>query len=114
NQNRWLLAVSQKLADDVNPQWLLYDDERNRPQAGVNLTRLLNDATVAYVEYSGGRAPPLLAQALAQPGDVDFRSRLATGVTYTAPSKLSLTLEYDYNGAGLDKGDWNSLRRGSP
>jgi hypothetical protein len=42
-----------------------------------------------------------------------FRSRLATGATYTTASKLSWTLEYEYNGAGLDKAEWGVLRRGA-
>jgi hypothetical protein len=114
NQDRWLIALSQKLADDFNPQMLLYSDERNPPQLGVNLTRLLNDATVAYLEYSGGRSASLLAQAQRRSDNVEFRSRASAGLTYTAPSKLSVTLEYEYNAAGLDRNDWNALRRGAP
>src|SRR5581483_9292899 len=103
HRDRWLLAASQKFAEDFNPQFLLYGEEHRAPQYGVNLTSLLNDATVGYLEWSGGRGPSLLAQALAQPDDGRFRSRAATGLTYTAPSKLSVTLEYDYNEAGLDE-----------
>ena len=112
NQDRWLIVVSQKLAGDISPQWLLYDEERGSPQLGVNLTALLNDATVAHLEWSGGRSRSLIAQALAQPDDTAFRSRLATGLTVTFPNKLSVTAEYQYNGAGLDDDRWDSLRRG--
>ena len=49
-----------------------------------------------------------------QPDDSAFRSRSAAGVTYTAPSKLSLTLEYDYNGAAVDDEGWEALRTGPP
>jgi len=111
---RWLLAASQKLSDTLNPQWLLYGGAGESPQLGINLTALLNDATVAYVEWSGGWAPSLVSQALMLPDDTAFRSRLATGFTYTAPSKLSLTLEYQYNGAGLDEAGWDALRLGPP
>ncbi|MFL6622221.1 MAG: hypothetical protein ACJ8NR_06340 [Sulfurifustis sp.] len=114
NQNRWLLALSQKLGDDFNPQWLLYDDAGGSPQLGVNLTALLNDATIAYLEWSGGRSRSLLSQALAASDDTSFRSRAAGGLTYTAATKVTVTLEYDYNGAGLDEDDWNRLRTGPP
>lgn len=114
NQNRWLIALSQRLAPDVNPQWLLYDEEHRSPRMGLNITTLVNDATVVFFEWSGARSPSQRAQALGLADDTRFRSRVATGLTYTAPSKLSLTLEYDYNGAGLDENDWNALRQGPP
>lgn len=114
DQDRWLFALSQKLADDFNPQFLLYDDARGAPQLGVNLTALVNDATVAYLEWSGGRNRSLLAQALAQPETTAFHSRAAGGLTYTAATKVTVTLEYDYNGAALDDDAWNRLRAGPP
>lgn len=113
NQDRWLISLSHKLVDDFHPQWLLYGEEGDAPQFGVNLTHLLNDATVAYLEASAGRSPSLISQALARADDTRWRTRFATGATYTAPSKLSVTLEYDYNGAAPDTNDWNALRQGS-
>jgi len=107
NRNRWLLAASHQLADNVNPQVVLYGDERQPVQMGLNLAMLVNDATVAHVEWSGGRQKSLLAQALPlAPGvsqDEVFRNRVAAGMTYTSASKLSLTAEYHYNGAAVDE-----------
>ncbi len=113
NQDRWMLVLSQKLTRELNPQILLYDDERDSPQIGLNVSMLVNDATVAFLEWSGGDNSTLISQALGQPDDSSFRSRLATGFTYTAPNKLSLTLEYQYNGAAPDEDDWEALRQGS-
>jgi opacity protein-like surface antigen len=113
-RDRWLLAASHEIAKNLNPQLLVYGGGGQSPKLGLNLTTLLNDATVAYVEYSGGRAPTLLSQALMLPPDIAFRSQLAAGLTYTTSSNLSLTAEYEYNGAGLDHGDWDALRRGPP
>lgn len=110
-RDRWMLTASQKIGP-FNPQLLLAGGEGQSAQLGFNLTGLLNDATVAYVEWSGGRTRPMLSQALGRAGDSTFRNRVATGLTYTTGSNLSLTVEYDYNGAGLDKDDWNNLRRG--
>ena len=117
NRNRWMLAASQQLADNINPQFVLYGDARQPVQMGVNLAMLVNDATVAHIEWSGGRQKNLLAQAL--PGsptvtqDEAFRNRLATGLTYTNASKLSITAEYHYNGAAVDEAVWNALRSSS-
>jgi hypothetical protein len=111
---RWQLAASQKLSDALNPQWLLSGGAGQSAQLGLNLTALPNDATVVYLEWSGGRAPSLAAQALAGRDDAVFRSRMSTGLTYTTPNNISLTAEYQYNGAGLDQAGWNALRRGPP
>ena len=113
-RDRWLLALSEKLSDALNPQWLLSGGAGQSPQLGLNLTALPNDATVAYFEWSGGRAASLAAQALTSRDDAVFRSRLSTGLTYTTQNNVSLTAEYEYNGAGLDQDGWNALRRGPP
>ena len=113
-RDRWLVSLSHKLFEGVSPQWLAYGGAGQPPQFGLNFTALLNDATVGNVEWSAGRAPSLVSQALMRPDDTVYRSRLATGLTYTTSRKLSLTLEYEYNGAGLDQAGWSSLRHGSP
>jgi hypothetical protein len=111
---RWQVALSNKLSNAINPQWLLSGGAGQSPQLGLNVTALANDATVAYVEWSGGRTASLAAQALKSPDDAAFRSRLSTGLTYTTPNNISLTAEYQYNGAGLDRAGWDALRRGPP
>jgi hypothetical protein len=117
NRNRWMLAASQQLAANVNPQFVLYGDTRQPVQMGVNLAMLVNDATVAHIEWSGGRQRSLLAQALplspTVTQDEAFRNRLATGLTYTSASKISITAEYHYNGAAVDEAVWNALRSSS-
>jgi hypothetical protein len=113
-RDRWLLAGSYAVSKQLNPQFLLYGEAGQSPQVGLNLTTLLNDATVAYVEYSGGRSSSVLAQLQMPAPASAFRSRLATGATYTTTGNLSLTIEYEYNGAGLDRAAWDALRSGSP
>jgi opacity protein-like surface antigen len=112
NRNRWLLSGSQQLAEGFSPQWSLYGEQHASPQLGVNLTGLANDATVVYLEWAGGRSRSLLSRTSGG-DDSAFRSRLATGLTYTAASKLTWTVEYEYNGAGLDRAGWDTLRRGA-
>lgn len=112
-QDRWLVALSQQVAG-FNPQWLLYGEDQQPPQLGFNLTGLLGQATVAYVEWSGGRSASQMAQALRAGDDTAFRSRLATGLTYTTDNKLSITAEYDFNGAALTPDAWDALGRRAP
>jgi len=109
HRGRWLLTTSQKIMDGFSPQFLLQGGDGQKPQLGINVTTLIGNATVAYVEWSGGRSPSLLSQAVGGPDDTTFRSRLATGITYTTPNKLSLTLEYIYSGAGMAESDWHAL-----
>lgn len=113
NRDRWLLAVSQKLSDNLNPQWLLYKEEQLPVQLGFNLSLLVNDATVAHVEWSGGRSPSLFAQSQGR-NDAAFRNRVSSGLTYTTAGKLSVTMEYQYNGAGMRDDAWSALPFSSP
>lgn len=119
NQNRWLLVASPRLGDNINPQLLLYREAGRPVQLGVNLTALLDDATVAFLEWSGGRGDSLLTQALRQAGVAlpernVFRNRIATGATHTTADKLSLTAELEYSGAALKDGEWQALGKAIP
>jgi hypothetical protein len=111
-QQRWLLALSQQWTDKLNPQWLLVGGAGQSAQLDLNLSTLVGDAAVVFLEWSGGRSRSLWAQALNTSQAEAFHNRLATGVNYTTANKLTLTLEYDYNGAALQDDAWNSLARG--
>jgi hypothetical protein len=69
---------------------------------------------VSHEALHVGGAPSLVDQARMLAGTETFRSELVAGGTYTTSSKVSLTLEYEYNGAGLDRAAWDALRRGPP
>ena len=61
--NRWLLAASHKFTEELNPQLVVFGGEHMSTQAGLNLSGLVNRATVAYLEFSGGRGPSMITQA---------------------------------------------------
>lgn len=113
DSNRLLVVLSQRV-DTLSPQFLFHGEEGRPAQIGFNLSGLVNDATVAYVEWSGGRGPSQLDAALRRTDAGDWRNRLAGGLTYTTTNKLSLTAELQYDGAALDGDAWRALRRGSP
>lgn len=113
NRNRWLVAVSQHLAQDLAPQLLLEGEAHQSPQVGFNLTRLFGQATVAYVEVSTGRSTPLTAQALSQSAPSVQVTRLATGLSYTTTGNLLLTLEYERNEGALSYGELAQLAQQS-
>ena len=98
-QDRYLLALSQQGPGSLASQLLLFGEGADEPQLGLNLSGLFNDATVFYAEL-----------ALAK----ERVARLATGFTFTSDSKLSLTLEYQYDGGAKDAADWQALQQGSP
>jgi hypothetical protein len=114
NQNRWLLSLSQRMGNTFTPQWLLFGQQDGSPQAGVNLTSVLGQATVAFVEASGGRMRSLWEESLNLPASESMRARASTGLTYSTSNKLSLSLEYEYDGAALSRAGWNAARRGDP
>lgn len=114
NTNRYLIAASQQFSDSFNPQVLLYGEEGKSPQMGLDLTRLFGDATVAFVEWSGGQGASEYSETFGGPQRDVFRNRLSAGLTYTTPNKISVTLEAEYDGAALDKTNWNALGAGGP
>lgn len=112
---RALLVLSQQVGE-LTPQLLLYKAGPASPQTGLNLTGLLNDATVAHLEWSAGRGPGQLEQArCAGQGCAAgaWRQRLSAGLVWTSADKLSLTAEYHYNGAAPGPAGWRALRDGA-
>jgi hypothetical protein len=112
HEQRWMLIGSHQLSENLNPQVLVWRDQDQPPQFGLNLTGLLGTAAVAYLEWSGGRGKSLAAESVVRADDTAYRSRLAGGLTYTFENNLSLTAEYDYSGAGMDGQQWQALQRG--
>lgn len=115
-RNRGLIAISQKLGETLAPQFLVYREEDRPTQFGLNLSGLVDDATVAHFEWSGGRSSPLPSQAqnpvLPACTCGAWRNHLAIGVTHTTPGKVSLTAEYHFSGSGLDRQAWSALQQG--
>lgn len=113
-RHRWLLSWSRRLAPGFSPQMLVYQEQGQRPQLGLNLTALANDATVVYLEWSGGKGHTTLAQATGSPEARKYHHRLSTGLTYTSSGKRSWTAEFESNSASLDETGWRQLGESSP
>jgi hypothetical protein len=113
-QNRWLLAASHQFTNDLNPQLILFGARASAPATGLNVSSLLNQSTVAFLEWSGQRAPSAIAQALELKGSEAYRSRAAFGATYTTEFNLSITAEHEMNSAGADQDALDGLVRRSP
>jgi hypothetical protein len=127
-EGRWLLALSQRLAPGLNPQFLLFGANDGSPQLGLDLTTVAGNATVVYLEASAGHAASLWTQALEAPAatleippstaslrvHAALQGRAAAGLTYSAANKLTMSLEYEYDGAALGRTDWLLARNGNP
>lgn len=112
--SRYQLAISQRLSERLQPQLLVYGGEAQSPTVGVNVSALVSNAATAFFEWSGGRGQALIDQALGRSGADAFRSRAASGLTYTTSFNLTFTLEYEYNGAAPDRAQWNALQAAGP
>ncbi|POA98961.1 hypothetical protein C2134_08875 [Chromobacterium sinusclupearum] len=109
-RERMLLAFSYQFSESWNPQWLAFRQQGGSPQLGFNLSHVLTDSTVAYVEWAGGQADSDWRRWLGEEAG-GWRNRLALGSTWTGASKLSLTLEGQYDGAAPEAADWDRLRQ---
>lgn len=114
HRHRALLSYTQRWSETLSPQWLLLAQQGQPTQAGLNLSGLISNATVAYLEWSGGPSSTLPDQALERAAPTPWRNRLAVGATYTTASRLSFTGEAHYNGAAPGRAAWQALRAGPP
>ncbi len=113
-RNRWLLAGSYKFNDKLNPELLLYGGADTPTQLGLNVSALVNDATVVFGEFSTGKGRSLTAQALGLPEAERGQRRATLGLTYTTGFNLSVTAEAEYNSAAPNREQWNALSAADP
>jgi opacity protein-like surface antigen len=116
SHSRFFASFGAKFFKDLNPEILLYN-EAGQTGAGVNLSAAVAGAAIIYAEWNGKFAPDLLSAAargtnapvnpISSDSGNRLRNQLATGVSLTLSKDVSTWLEYHYNGAGADKGQWN-------
>lgn len=115
--DRMQLALSQRWGS-LTPQFLLTHAQGETLQWGANLTALVNDATVVFIEWSGTSqysqwvdATRTLAPQTVATETRHWRQHVSPGISYTTPGNLTLTAEYHYNGAAPDSAQWQALQR---
>jgi len=106
NRNRSLLSFSRQFAGNLNMQALLYKEPGLRTQLGASLTALIGNATVAHAEWSNAEEPSLVSRSSGRPDPVRSGNRVAAGLTYTTPGKLSLTAELHSNSFAAGESAW--------
>jgi hypothetical protein len=104
--DRALLALSLQAGPSWSLQGFAFHERGKGLQVGANASGVLGNATVVFAEWSRGRDHDLLSEALGAP-KVVTRQRAAAGLTYTTPTRLSLTAELEYNGFALDRAGWD-------
>lgn len=109
-RDRALLSYARRFGEAVNGQLLLSKAAGDDPSVGANGTWLVSDALVMHGELTHGGERPLLAKALGLPQAPERRNRVAAGLTYTTPTRASLTAELHYNGFALERSGWRALQ----
>ena len=109
-RDRVLVTASAALSKRANVQLLGWSQAGLGTGLGANFSWLAGDATVVYGEWAYANSADRPDAALPPTRRAGERfHQAALGATYTVSGALSLTLEADYNAAGLRRDDWSSL-----
>lgn len=106
HSDRVLVSLGTQFGERAGLQLLAFHERGRGSQLGASATTLLGDATVAFVEWSGGRDAELLSATFDAKPRLTTAHRAALGVTFTTAGKLSLTTELEYNGFALTQAQW--------
>lgn len=102
-----LLVGSYKFTENFNPQFLLQQEQNHFPQVGLNISHVLSNSTLFYTEWSAGRQIEQMrprnsgrwqVSMPTQQKSMGWRSRIATGLTWTGENRLMLRAEGNYDG----------------
>ena len=112
--NRGLLVVGARLGQHANGQLLVFKEDGSSAALGLNGTAVLSDAVVGYGEWTHSHEVDLLGRAFGLPERKRTGDRFAGGLTWTSATKLSLTVEYQYNRFALDRDGFENLATAGP
>lgn len=94
---RWQGVFSQLI-------WQHHGDAGNR--FGASLNTAVGQSAILYAEWASIRRVPLMALANRDAATMDRVAQWATGFSYTTSSRITVGLEWQHNGAGLSRSDW--------
>lgn len=100
--DRWQLSAEQQLWQGWTLGVLAYQAQGEARQYGLNLSGALNERWLYHLEAASGNQPRW-------PAGTEHSNRLATGVSYSLTLPLTLTLEWQYDAAGLSQQAWQQL-----
>ena len=114
SKDRALLSVQTRASEKFSAQGSLFLEQGSGPNFGISSTALLGEALVAHADLAVGKKRRLLDQILNSQAGSKRTVQAAVGLTYTLPSALALTLEFEHNGAGLERDDWAAVLNQGP
>lgn len=103
NCDRWQLSAEQQLGTGWTLGLMAYQAQDQARQFGFNLSGALNERWLYHLEAAHGSQPRWPA------GTDSSTGRLASGFSYSLALPLTLTLEWQYDEAGLNQRDWLEL-----
>ncbi len=108
-EDRALLSYSTKLTSWFSGQGSMLLERGTTPKFGLSATALLSDSAVAHAEWSTGKVQSVLSQVQSAANGPGRVQQAVVGLTYTLPTSTAVTVEAEYNGAGLDRAGWDAV-----
>ncbi len=113
-RDRGMVVLNSRWSETLNSQLSLYREAGTPMRLGVSGTALLSQSLVAHGELASSRETSLLSRALGRPGPRRTDQRVVAGLTYTTPSQLSLTVEYEGNGFAVARANSHAIQQAGP
>lgn len=104
--HRLMLTLSQTVAPGLTPQLVAYLED-DRPHVGGSVSYGIGDSLILYGEADLGYRRRLADEFLGM-GEERWIGQAALGALYSFGAHVTAAVEYHYNGAGLDDGDWQA------
>lgn len=109
HSDRALLTVNQRFSEQFNGQWTALFERGAAPAAGASFSALIGDSVVLYGEWSSSKSLQILDAIRRNESERRRVQQAAFGLTWTLPTSMSVTMETEYNGAGLDRSGLNAI-----
>ena len=112
--DRAMLGANLRIGPSLNGQTSVLLQRGHSPVFGGSFTALAGNALVLFGEVAVSRFTPLLERVVPQGLSDKSTAQAALGATYTFENAFSLTVEADFNGAGLDERQFQTVLAQGP
>lgn len=112
--DKMLMAANTKHSDSLSTQVSWLAERGSGSKIGASVNALASSAAVVYGELSFGSMRSLAGLAGVAADDRRRNSQAAFGITYTLMSNLSVTVESEYSGTGLNRDELQKVLAQAP
>lgn len=112
NENQYYFKYTPPTWNGLYTNLVLHRIAGGTTSVGLNASNNIGQSIVSYLEFAATRETSITDVALANTTNGKRRLKLAWGGSYTTETGQTFTAEYNFNGGGMRRAEWDGVWQG--